>query len=121
MEIARFFFQLTNQVKLYHWQTKSYARHIATDTLHTVLLPLVDRFMEVYQGKVGARVSDESKKIPLSVSQLSDAEMESFLEKAVEYLQDLAMLRNGANSDLANIRDDIVGNINQTLYLFSFK
>jgi len=121
MEIARFFFQLSNQVKLYHWQTKVYARHIASDTLFAGLLPLIDRFMEVYQGKIDDRISDKNTKIALSVSQLTDEEMTLFLKKSVEHLAGMSFLEKRENSDLANIRDDMVGLINQTIYLFSFK
>ena len=28
-----FFLQMRDQIKLYHWQTRVYARHIATDTI----------------------------------------------------------------------------------------
>ena len=30
-EYIHFFLQLRDQIKLYHWQTRVYARHIATD------------------------------------------------------------------------------------------
>ena len=124
MELARFFFSMQDQIKLYHWQTKSYARHIATDQLHTALLPLIDRFMEVWQGKHNSRINLLNDRMTVTVGQLSDAEMDEFLAKCVEHLQRLEgsnLSIKSTDTDLLNIRDDMVGQINQTLYLFSFK
>lgn len=121
MELAKFFFNMHNQIKLYHWQTRSYERHIASDTLFTGLLPLIDRFMEIYQGKVNSRITSSEKLIHLTIQQLGDKEMEVFLRSCVSYLQSLELLNSSSNSDLMTIRDDMVGQINQTLYLFSFK
>jgi hypothetical protein len=121
MELVKFFFTMHNQIKLYHWQTKSYERHIASDTLFNGLAPLIDRFMEVYQGKYNTRVHSSEKKMHYSIQQLGDKEMEEFLRSCTTYLQSLENLDGKDNSDLMNIRDEMVGLINQTLYLFSFK
>ena len=123
MDIAVFFFSLTNQVKLYHWQTTSYARHIATDNLFTVLLPLVDRFMEVYQGKANKRISSTHNKIMMQMTIYKGKEFDDYLKKCVEYLS--VIINTGyvkeSDTDLLNIRDEIVGELNKTLYLFSFE
>ena len=44
---------LHNQLKVYHWQTRSYAAHIAFGGAYDVLTLLIDQFIEVYQGKNG--------------------------------------------------------------------
>ena len=49
-EIIKVFFNMTSMIKLYHWQTKIYARHKATDNLHSELLSSIDKFIEVYMG-----------------------------------------------------------------------
>ena len=41
------------QIKLLHWQTKSYARHKAYDDIYHSLGDLVDKFVEMYMGKYG--------------------------------------------------------------------
>ena len=48
-----FFLQLRNQIKLYHWQTRVYARHIATDQILEKLEKNIDSFVEIYIGKYG--------------------------------------------------------------------
>ena len=51
--LPKFFFSIQINLKLYHWQTNSYARHIATDSILTKIDPLIDTFIEIYQGKFG--------------------------------------------------------------------
>lgn len=44
-------FEFQLQLKLFHWNTKRYARHKATDKLMTALLEFIDVFVEAYLGK----------------------------------------------------------------------
>ena len=39
------------QIHTYHWQTKSYAEHIALNGYYDGIVPLVDGLVESYQGK----------------------------------------------------------------------
>ena len=122
MEVVKFFFTLQHQIKLYHWQTSVYARHIASDTLGTGLAPLIDRFMEVLQGKLNRRVGlMNSTELPLVP--LDDKSIIDFLQQSKQYLESITKLKivRETDTDLLNIRDEMVGLMNQTLYLFSFQ
>ena len=44
---------IRNQIKLYHWQTKEFARHTATDALTGTLDTNIDAFVESYMGRYG--------------------------------------------------------------------
>ena len=115
---------MQHNIKLYHWQTASYARHIASDTLGTGLAANIDRFMEIIQGKKDRRVGFAKGvgSIALSLTSMNDDQMSGYLRQAIEYLQAITLngLITEEDTDLLNIRDDIVGQLNQTLYLFSF-
>lgn len=50
-KLLQHFFYYQNLIKIFHWQTKNYAQHIASDQLYTSLLGLIDEWVEVYQGK----------------------------------------------------------------------
>ena len=50
-QIVRYMLQMLMTVKLYHWNTISYASHIATDDLYTGLNTLIDQFVEILLGK----------------------------------------------------------------------
>lgn len=84
----------------------------------------MDKFMEVLLGKTGTRIDlVKQKTIPLcdlnNISQLIQKvkEFKSYLVN----LNNQKAMKSMSNSDLLNIRDEILGDMNQFLYLLSFK
>lgn len=115
-----FFLQLRDQVKLYHWQTKVYARHIATDTILEKVEKSIDAFVEVYIGKYGRpRITGTNAVIHLQ--NLTEAGASRLIKAAIKYLQGplSKSLKAAADSDLINIRDEMITDLNQLLYLFT--
>ena len=119
--LVNFFFSLQNQIRVYHWQTNSYARHKATDGFLGKLDDNVDKFMEVYQGKYG-KLKIGSNPIETASGHLTDDQSILYLKEAIKFLSSLESegILSSKDTDLLNIRDEIVGDINQTLYLFTF-
>jgi len=114
-----FFLQLRNQIKLYHWQTRVYARHIATDQILEKLEKNIDSFVEIYIGKYG-RPRLAGANAALTLQNLTEAGASRLIKAGIKYLQGFSKsLRAGADSDLLNIRDEMVGDLNQLLYLFT--
>lgn len=116
------FLETLNCIKLYHWKTKSYATHKATDELYTKLGENIDQFVEVSLGKetdglTNGRINLLKTKSILLLDVSSPNEFKRIIEKFKDYL---AGLKLNGNTDLVNIRDDMLANINQFLYLFSF-
>jgi hypothetical protein len=120
-DIVHLMLTLRNQVKLYHWQTMAYPRHIATDELVTKLDANIDQFVEVYVGKYGRpKLSGSTSTIRLRNH--SDKEATALLQEAIDWMStDLSRKLKKTDTDLLNIRDTIVADLNQTLYLFTFK
>lgn len=116
-ELIHFFLQLRNQIKLYHWQTREYSRHMATDKTVDSLDKLIDQFVEIYIGKYGRPASISGT---ISFVNLTEANAEKFVRSSIKYLQKLP-LSSTADTDLLNIRDEITGDLNQLLYLFTLK
>ena len=115
-----FFLQLRNQIKLHHWQTRIYARHIATDNMLEKLEKSIDSFVEIYIGKYGRpRVTGKNAEIILH--NLSEPGIVRVINAAIKYLQGTLTksLKAAADSDLINIRDEMTGELNQLLYLFT--
>ena len=118
------FLQMLNTVKLYHWKTHSHAEHKATDELYSKLNENIDTFVEIMLGKQGNRL--ESKEIVKGVF-YNFNNVQKFKNKIDEYKQFLINMTKQDNlnltnnSDLLNIRDEILGNINQFEYLLTFK
>ncbi len=118
--IVHDFLEFSAQVKLYHWQTKVYARHVASDKLFGEINGLIDKFVEIYIGKNG-RPTLPTNQRALKLDNFSDDAMVVYLQKWVKYLQDkLPEMLDKKDTDLINIRDEMMGLINNTLYLFTF-
>lgn len=109
---------IRNQVKLYHWQTKSFARHKATDDLTATLDTLIDSFVESYMGRYGRpKVSGSIK-----LHNFSESAAKSFVEKETAYLQSELPKKIGKDdSDLLNLRDEILAEFTKVSYLFTLQ
>jgi len=122
-EIVTKFLCFLNTVKIYHWKTHSYATHKATDELYSKLNDNMDKFVEVLLGKMGNRV-DMSKIKSLPIHDFSSLEqMRKCVVGFKEYLVGLnvnRIMKTMNNSDLYNIRDELLGDLDQFLYLTTF-
>ena len=118
--IVKIFIELLNMVKLYHWKTRSYAKHKATDELYQNLNKHIDEFVEIMLGKDQSRIKMVEKRIDL-LDASSSAEFKRRIHEYREFLIDLNLyFGQGSDTDLLNSRDEILGDINQFLYLMSF-
>lgn len=117
-DIVSVLLTIRNQIKLYHWQTKSFADHKATDDLTAALDLAIDRFVEVYMGKYGRpRVSKTIK-----LHNFSSAMARSFVSKQTLYLINVLPRKLKKNdTDLLNIRDEILAELNKIRYLFTLQ
>ena len=121
-DIILFFMDMLTTVKLYHWKTMNYATHKATDELYDDLNKYVDEFVEVLLGyKGGVRA-----KLPRTQVTLHDCNsIEEFKKKIDGYKNVLigftSRFDGKKNSDLLNIRDEILATLNKSLYVMSFK
>jgi hypothetical protein len=114
------FMQMLNTVKLYHWKTTSHSQHKATDELYSNLNSSIDSFVEIMLGKTGGRVNlTNVKSIPLhDYNDLANFKQEVDMYK--EYLINL-QVNTKKDTDLLNVRDEILGHLNQFTYLLTFK
>ena len=123
-QITVVFFEILLMVKLFHWKTYSYATHKATDKLYDSLNEHMDKFIEVLLGKTGSRINLSNKKSISLVDLTSLEQLKAKVEGFKKYLVSLTNNRalNSMNdTDLLNIRDEILGDMNQFLYLLTFK
>ena len=121
-ELVNLLLKLLIIVKIYHWKTKSYAEHKATDELYSSLNEHIDKFVEVLLGKNGIRLDMKGKNIdiedPSTKKEIKKIiyEYRILLENKLEKYIPLE-----GNTDLYNIRDEILGDLNQFLYLITFQ
>jgi hypothetical protein len=108
-----------NQFKVYHWQTQrsvgSYAQHVAFGTAYDELGEHIDDFIEIFQGKRGIIMAKNGFTIKL---ENLDDNPKVFIDQFISYLSDTVTksLDPSADTDLLNIRDEMLGILNQTKY-----
>lgn len=112
--LIQYYLGLLGQIKLYHWSVMKYSQHVALDKLHSSLSENIDKFMEIYIGKNNLQ--------PLSIFTINmNATSETnniniYLNNNKEYLKKIRTNLK-TSTDLQNIIDEMIGNINQCLYL----
>jgi hypothetical protein len=115
-EIVTTFFNIRDQIKLYHWQTKSFAEHKATDDLIVKLDTNIDTFVETYMGRYGRPYVKKT----LPVKNLTVTGIRAFIAGSDEWMTNkLPRMLKKTDSDLLNIRDEILADLNQVKYLFT--
>jgi hypothetical protein len=116
-KIVKIYFTLQLLTKLYHWNTTSYSRHKASDDFLGSFITKVDRFTEIYIGRY--KVKPIVSNLKLEDNFINDDGIVQLFEQFREFLNDLN--NYGLGSDLLNIRDEILADVNQALYLFRLK
>lgn len=114
---------LQNQLKVFHWQTQkkvgSYAQHVAFGTAYDELDEKIDDFIEIYQGKKGVLLGKDGFVIKLK--NLSD-NPESVIDSYVSYLsENVPQALEESDTDLLNLRDEMLAILNQTKYRLHMK
>ena len=105
------------QAKVFHWQTSSFAEHEAMEYFYDGFNPLMDKFIEAYQGCYGRiMLGCELEVKPYTM----DAPV-AFMSSFKEYVSSEARMLVMGNTALLNILDEIKGLTEQTLYKLTFK
>jgi len=108
--------QMQNQLRIFHWQTKSYAAHKALGEAYESLDDLIDTFVETALGRKEVDLSNGNINVMLFDSK--ELDVNTALETYTEFLQSISTrLSSETDTDLINIRDEMLGLINHTKYL----
>jgi hypothetical protein len=101
-------FQSRDMMHIAHLQTTSFAEHKALNGYYDGILDLTDKFTEVYFGR--------NKRVEIVIPEAKNMD-------AVTHLKDLQKIldseRTNFSSELQNIVDEMLGLVNQTLYLLT--
>lgn len=110
-------FQL--QMKVFHWQTTSYAQHMAFGAIYDYLDGAIDKFVEMLQGRSDRINFDDAG---LKIQKLTDEAVNGSVEEFGKLLVSLSSyFDTKADSDLLNLRDEMLGEINKLKFLLSLK
>ncbi len=105
------------QLRIFHWQSKSYAQHKAFGKAYEALGDLIDDFVEVYSGKYGTPRAKIKYNIVL---ENFEGEYAEYIDSIISFLVSLTTeLDPNRDTDLMNIRDEMLAVINRLKYLLT--
>lgn len=118
MFIVHKFLEYSCLIKLYHWTTHKHSRHIATDELYSSIQSGMDKFIEVYIGIYERDEVFKGKAQSINMRIFNDKNAVLLLKEIAEFLKK-DIPKYIKDTDLLNIRDDILANVNKAKYLFT--
>jgi len=107
-------------MKINHWQTKGYARHNAFGEFYDSLSDLIDTFVESAMGKYGRFTLDEETKT-IQLSNLSELDVKGMISTVRDALVQMGEQLDPSDTDLLNIRDEMLGGLNKLSYLLTLE
>lgn len=111
--------KFSNAIKFFHWQTKIYSKHKALDKLYSAVLENMDEFTEIAMGKYG-RI--DASDVSFTFDNVSDKAVVSTIDDMIENAKNLSNVLDSENdTDLLNLRDELMGICNKTKYLLTLK
>lgn len=115
-------FRIQMQLKMLHWQTKSFAEHTAFGDAYDTLNDLIDKFIESAQGKYG-RIEFTSALMP-SIISYGNLNIVKFIEDSANYFNQINLIGNGFFTDkdtaLFVISDEIELALLKLSYFYTF-
>lgn len=127
--IIRRMLEMLNLVHIFHWKTLSYPIHKATDMLYSNLNEHIDKYVEILIGKTNVRLNMndfDCLKITMTSMKRKNMNDASQLYHIVSsFIRELIVFHRKfdyeLDTDLFNIRDEIIGDLNQFLYLLRLR
>lgn len=116
-KITKTMLELLNTIKLYHWFTKDFSTHKATDELYSSLSGNIDKFVEVYMGTLDKRINLGTRTSLVVYTHSTREDFKRYILQSIKYLEYLKL--PSTSTDLYNIRDEILGDLKQFIYLYS--
>jgi len=112
--------QFQQQLRIFHWQTESYAQHKALGKAYENLDGLIDSFVETFMGKY-ERLKASEGNYAFNLVNLEGTDINNLINEFITYLDTYESELDEKDTDLFNIRDEIKGECNTLKYLLTLK
>lgn len=112
--------QIQLQFKFLHWQTHGDAKHRTYGEVYDGLGDFIDEFVEIMMGKYGR--PEFEPEFAIMFQDFSALSVQNFMDGITEFFVGLTdQLDSRYDTDLLNLRDEMLGLINKTKYLLTLK
>lgn len=119
-DLISLFFGIQNQLQVFHWQTTSFAQHEAFGKIYESFGALIDEFVEVYQGKYDRITLNGS--LSVDVVNIGDSEVNGMVDDCIDLLtNEVTAMLDEKDTDLFNLRDEMLALLNKLKYLLTLK
>jgi hypothetical protein len=134
------FFQIQNSLRFAHWRTTKYSTHKALDKFLDKFMDKMDEFIEIWQGKYGRIQYSNSTEKDVKIYQIDADDLDKYLDVIIGFLSGakdknckkyvihnktdycgitIMDIIDKKDTDLMNLRDEILGLVNRLKYLLS--
>ena len=118
MKLIAPFIKIQQQLRIFHWQSETYAQHKAFGETYEALDELIDDFVEVFTGKYGKPKAKFTYSIELKNL---DETFATEIDDSIAFLLALSEHVDPSDTDLLNIRDEMLALFNKLKYLLNLK
>jgi DNA-binding ferritin-like protein len=117
---VKFLLEAQTQFKIMHWQTKGYARHNAFGMIYDTLSDLIDTFVEEAMGKYGRFVLEDDDKT-IQLQNLSEINTKAMITTIAQSLVQFTDEFDSTDTNLLNVRDEMLGSVYKLSYLLTLE
>ena len=114
------FLSIHAQLKVFHWQTIGYARHNAFAQTRDELEDLMDDFVEEAMGKYG-RFQLDTYTNTITLANLSESNPMDLAEQICQALIKITSEVEPTDTNLLNLRDEMLGLFQKLKYLLTLE
>jgi hypothetical protein len=119
-EIVLKLIQIQNQFRFLHWQTYGDAKHRSYGQIYDTLGDSIDSFVEAMMGKYGRPNFPEE--FVVAFQDIKSINLQNFIDGIVEFLVSMTdLLDSRYDTDLLNLRDEMLQQVNKLKYLLTLK
>ena len=112
--------QIQTQFRFIHWQTTFDAKHRAYGKVYDKMGDLIDNFVEAMMGKYGRPVFESE--FSITFQDLDSMTLQNFIDGTCDFLISMTdQLNPKTDTDLLNLRDEMLLMINKLKYLLTLK
>ena len=110
---------LQQQLRIFHWQTTEFSQHKALGKAYEDLDDIIDSFVEVFIGKYGRPKAKTS--FHFELQNIEGVNLIEFVDIYINKLNGYTSELADTDTDLLNIRDEMLAILNRLKYLLSLK